>query len=133
MPGCLLPALFAAGMPSPQDLGLPAPGPRIGISAPTVLKEVYGTPLPLRHDTDNFSIQWQSPSLSESVAQSVGVYMEESWAGLVEEEGWLAPASSDSYLLTVILDPDLGGTGLTWRALRPARSGPRRPRSCAAP
>ncbi len=113
MPGCMLPAVMAAGMSTPAQLGLLAPGPRVGMVPPSAVKLVYGTPLAHRLDTKNFSIQWVSASMSVSTARRVGEYMEEAWLALVWGEGWMAPTSSDAYLLTVILDPSLGGTGLT--------------------
>jgi hypothetical protein len=39
--------------------------------------------------------------------------LEEGWAELVDTQGWPAPVSSDRYLLWVILDPTLSGSGFT--------------------
>jgi hypothetical protein len=109
----LLPSLMAAGILSPAELGLAVPGPRVGLAPPSPTKVVYGMPLEFRQDTENFSVQWEAPAIDPFIADQVGWDMEAAWEALVEEQGWQAPVSSDAYLLTVILDPDLGGTGLT--------------------
>ena len=79
MPGCLLPALMAAGMPSPAEIGLLAPGPRLTVRPPSPTKGTYGTPLSHHLDTENFSIQWETPAMDLAIAEQVGEDMEEAW------------------------------------------------------
>jgi len=113
---CLLPAVMATAPAGVDALGLTLPVPSAETAPPHTGKMVYGTALDHRVDTDNFSIQWTAGWISESMGSQVGADMEAAWHALVQEQGWPAPTSSDEYLLTVILDPDLGGTGLTWIA-----------------
>jgi hypothetical protein len=120
MPGCLLPAAMAAGLSTVAQWGLHAPGPSAIVPAPSEGRVVYGEPLSYRQDTAHFSIQWDTPDLAPGVVDQIAADMEAAWTGLVDEQGWDAPVSSDTYLLTVILDPDLGGTGLTYTELDPA-------------
>jgi len=109
---------MAAGLTSPADWGLHTPG--IVQPPPTAERGVYGSPLPFREDTTHFSIQWETPAMDMAIVTQVGLDMEEAWEALVEIEGWTPPVSSDDYLVTVILDPDLGGTGLTYTQSDPA-------------
>lgn len=120
MPGCMLPAAMAAGLVSVSQWGLHAPGPSVAPPPPSDSRAVYGSPLPYREDTTHFSIQWETPAMDLSIVSQVAADMEAAWDALVEDEGWVPPTSSGEYLLTVILDPDLAGTGLTYTESDPA-------------
>jgi len=114
MPGCLLPAAMAAGLTSPAQWGLHVPQRLHTPPPPSVERVVYGTPLAFRQDTEHFSLQWETPALDSVIVAQVEADMEAAWDALVEDQEWDPPVSSEAYLLTVILDPDIGGTGLTY-------------------
>jgi len=64
------------------------------------------------YDTDNFTVQWDEPTIPESVASWVAANAEEAWAVFLEDEGWIAPPTSGTYRLLVYLDPTLEAAGL---------------------
>ena len=74
----------------------------------------YGQPW-LDHtlETEHFAITWAEGQGSERAATKAGEALEAAWVELVDAQGWTPPVSSDDYLLWAILDPTLGGTGLT--------------------
>lgn len=77
------------------------------------MKSVYGQRMQNHVDSENFTVAWNGDDASEAAAQLVSDAMEEAWAVLIEQHGWRAPVSSDDFLLWVVLDPSLSGTGLT--------------------
>jgi MYXO-CTERM domain-containing protein len=113
MTGCLLPALFAslqAGVvPStlmvPDGLDYPAP--------PSSDKTVLGERFDFWLDTENFTIQWNDPTISVAKAEVTAEAFEEAWDRLVIDEGWEEPASALEHKLWIILDESMEGTGLT--------------------
>lgn len=93
----------------------PFPGPpgADGIGASRPIKGVYGERLPYGIDGRNFTVQWSDPSVDPARAADVLAHLEGAWDTLVVAEGWPAPVSSGEWLLWVILDPELGGSGYT--------------------
>ena len=76
-------------------------------------KTVYGAPLEHRVDTANFSVQWEGDDANDAYAQEVAAVLEQGWQALIVEQGWPQPVSADRYLLRVVLDPSLSGSGFT--------------------
>ena len=75
-------------------------------------KSVYGGDLDYHYDTTNFTVQWTDATIDASLARAVGDQLEAAWPYFVDH-GWTPAVSSDQYLLWVILDPTLSGTGFT--------------------
>ncbi len=75
-------------------------------------KSLYGADLAHHYDTTNFSIQWSDGSIDRELAVAIGEELELSWP-YFSAHGWTMPVSSDRYLLWVILDPTVSGTGFT--------------------
>lgn len=96
-----LPVLRSAGM------GVVPEGP------PPPSKTVYGSHFSYHRDTANFSINWDDPAIDPAVVDATAEALELGWQSFVENQGWPAPVSSDNWLLWVVLDPNLSGTGLT--------------------
>lgn len=84
--------------------------PRSGFAGEKVL---YGTPYEHHVESANFTVQWSGDDATEAYAQTVIDALEQGWQALIVESGWPAPVSSDRYLLWVILDPTLSGSGFT--------------------
>ena len=115
MHSCLLPAWFAA---------LSGGGPPLVLHEPTALTEIEtpGPPMTGKahpfatstyvYDTDNFTVQWDDPTIPDSVASWVAANAEEAWAVFLEDEGWIAPPTSGTYRILVYLDPTLEAAGL---------------------
>ena len=76
-------------------------------------KTVYGTHYANYIDSEHFSVNWSDGNGNQNIGQLVSDAMEEAWYQLVEQQGWTPPVSSDDYLLWVVLDSNLSGTGLT--------------------
>lgn len=93
---------------APPNVGVPPAAP-----PPPDTKVPYGVPYEGAHTTDNFLVSWWDMGIDPEIAERTGAILEETWAALVEEQGWPAPVSSDTYLLWVVFDPDLSSTGLT--------------------
>ncbi|MFZ5479677.1 MAG: hypothetical protein ACOZNI_23120 [Myxococcota bacterium] len=104
-----------AGLEEPADPRMLAPPPffdgRVRPRADG--KGVYGQPLPNAIDTENFTVQWDHPDVDPDRAAEIAEALEAGWAALVEAGGWPQPVSSDQYLLWVILDPTISGSGFT--------------------
>jgi hypothetical protein len=142
MPGLLLlltPAVLAHPPPLPQpavgipmhevhaalDGRAPAPDPRVLEPPPQLLerpsqppppapdKQLYGGRMDNHVDSANFTVAWTDGDATQAVAEQASAAMEAAWQALVEEQGWQPPVSSDRYMLWVLLEPDLSGTGLT--------------------
>lgn len=92
--------------PPPQLDGRPRPGPPDA-------KGVYGTPMENHVDSANFTVNWANGDADLSAANTASAALEEAWTALVDEQGWRPPVSSDQFLIWVILDPGISGTGLT--------------------
>jgi hypothetical protein len=108
---------LAGEAPAPHPAALVAPA-GVGVAAavrpaPPDSKPIYGGPIGPRVDTANFTVQWVEGQATEAQGAAAAAALEEAWAALVAEGGWPGPVSSDTYLLWVILDPSLGGTGFT--------------------
>ena len=115
MHSCLLPAWFAALSGGGPPLVLHQPTALLGIETP--LPPVTGKAYPFAtstyvYDTDNFTVQWDDPTIPDSVAAWVAANAEEAWAVFLEEEGWIEPPTSAAYRLLVYLDPTLEAAGL---------------------
>lgn len=117
---CLTPVVLAAlaGQPYPAA----AFDPRMLVPPPALdgrprryadAKGVYGSSLAHHVDSANFTVQWAGNDSDEAYARTVSATLEAAWTALVEEQGWPAPASSDRYLLWVVLDPGVPGSGYT--------------------
>lgn len=76
-------------------------------------KSVYGGHYEHFVDTDNFTIGWWDASIDPAAAETAAEALEDAWAAFVQEQGWTPPVSSDRYLLWVLLDPSMSGTGFT--------------------
>ena len=74
-------------------------------------KALYGQPNQASPTTDNFLVMYGSAS--QDKAQRAADAMEDAWTALVDEQGWTPPVSSDEYLIWVIFDSGMSGTGLT--------------------
>jgi hypothetical protein len=114
---CLTPAALSAG--GAPHAALPALPPGIGVGPasggpprPPVDRTHYGTPYDDHLDTAHFTINWAPGAATLEQAEAAGVALERAWEAYAAA-GWPAPVSSDSYFLWVLLDPELGGTGLT--------------------
>lgn len=88
-------------------------GPSGTSAPPPAAKIVYGTNLANHLETENFSINWANGDGSVEIAEAAGIALELGWSRLIDDLGWQAPVSSDEYLLWVVLDASLGGTGFT--------------------
>lgn len=105
-----------AGRADGGPVGAPAPsGPRgPGEMARTrPVRGVYGERLAYSLDSRHFTVQWSHPDVDPSRAAEILGNLEDAWTVLVDEAGWPAPISSEDWLLWVILDPELGGSGYT--------------------
>jgi hypothetical protein len=76
-------------------------------------KALYGAPLEHHVDSENFSVQWDGDDATEAYAQRVAEVLEQGWQTLIVEQAWPQPVSADRYLLRVVLDPSLSGSGFT--------------------
>ncbi|MDP2315019.1 MAG: hypothetical protein Q8P41_19115 [Pseudomonadota bacterium] len=114
---CLLSDVLAAlsGEAPPTDPRMVAPPPALR-AAPSPRAEgkgVLGESLTWHVDGAHFTVQWDTPGVDPARADAILAQLEAAWPVLVDEGGWPAPVSSDAWLLWVILDPDLGGSGYT--------------------
>lgn len=113
---CLLPDVLAAlSGEAPADVRMVAAP--AAVAGPSHLrangKGVYGADLPYHLDGDNFTVQWEDATVDPERAAAVLAQLEAAWPVLVNEGGWPAPVSAATYLLRVVLDPELGGSGYT--------------------
>lgn len=92
--------------PPPQLDGRAHPGPPDA-------KGVYGTPYADHVNSTNFTVNWAAGVTDSATADTVSQAMEEAWTALVRQQGWTPPVSSDQFLVWVILDTGISGTGLT--------------------
>jgi len=76
-------------------------------------KAVYGEDLAFHLDGLNFTVQWEDPALDRARAAAILAELEGAWTALVVDGGWPAPVSSEAWLLRVVLDAELGGSGYT--------------------
>ena len=113
MNGCLLPALFAAHHGLSVAPSFHEPVGLDVVPPPTSEKVVLGVPLANRLDSENFSIQWSSASVSVDTAAIASEALELAWDVLVVEESWGPPTTGDWAKILVYLDPSLSGTGVT--------------------
>lgn len=111
---CELPHLFdvRAGRAPLDDVRFVTPPFRPGVWAMPG-KDLYGEPLEHHVEGVNFSVQWEGDDATEAIASAYVEELESAWTALVVNQGWPAPATSDQYLVRVILDPSLSGTGYT--------------------
>lgn len=117
-PPCELPQVLdaLAGRAPAADERYLVPPPGVGAHSrppPPAAKGVYGTPYDQHVDTENFTINWAQGDATTAVAEQVAEGLELGWSYFVGAAGWDAPVSSDQYLVWVILDPTLSGTGYT--------------------
>lgn len=114
---CALPAVLdaLAGNAAPVDARMVRPPAELdgAVRARAAGKAVYGQGWEDHVDTENFTLQWAAGDADPARAAAIGAALEAAWAALVIEERWPAPVSSEGYLLWVILDPSLAGSGYT--------------------
>jgi hypothetical protein len=115
---CLLPQLFSAlqgEMPPihPHMLEAPTELQLSVLPPPSPAKDHIGAGYEHMLDTQNFSITWWDGAATEAIAQVAAEALEEAWEALVETRDWPQPPSSEDYLVWVILDPSISGTGFT--------------------
>lgn len=70
------------------------------------------------HLTENFAVHYPG-TVTLELAELTGVLLEQSWAALVEQEGWRQPPLSESFLVRVELHPQLDYSGYTAMATGP--------------
>ena len=75
-------------------------------------KALLGESWPNELRTENFAVLYGN-GVSETLAETTAVHLEESWQALVIEQDWPAPLLSADFLVRVELDPSLGWTGYT--------------------
>ena len=115
---CLLPDTLAAlSGETPADVRMVTPPAAFGAPDGTVRraggKAVYGGDLTFHLDGLNFTVQWEDATIDGDRAAAILAELEDAWTALVVEGGWPAPVSSETWLLRVVLDADLGGSGYT--------------------
>jgi hypothetical protein len=115
---CLLPLLFQGlsnGAIDLPDFFTQAPSRLNGIPSQQMKsgKGRYGQAWPNEASSANFLVVWEDGHGDSALAQETLNVLEKSWKALTVELGWQIPVSSDDYLLWVILNPELGGTGFT--------------------
>jgi hypothetical protein len=93
--------------PPPQLLERPG-----GPLPPFSDKPVYGGRMDNHVDSENFTVAWADGDASQAVAEQASEALELAWQVFVDEQGWTQPISSEQFLLWVVLDPGLSGTGL---------------------
>lgn len=115
LPLCLTPHALdvLAGRAPVDDVRYVRPPFRAGARATRSGKTVYGGDLAHHVDGAYVTVQWEDDGIDEAMAAAYADQLDDGFVSLVEEQGWPAPVSSDRYLLWVILDPTLSGTGLT--------------------
>jgi len=94
---------------APPELGPPLASPAM----PSPDKLLYGTRMDNHVDSENFTVAWRDGDGSVAVAEQASEAMEAAWQVFIDDQGWRQPVSSDQYMLWVLLDPGLSGTGLT--------------------
>ncbi|MCB9780300.1 MAG: hypothetical protein H6742_17165 [Alphaproteobacteria bacterium] len=102
----VLAALHDAG-PVPFAHALTAPARLDGVALPPPPgggKSIYGSPYSMHIETDNFTVNWWDSSIHRADAEAAADALEVAWNSYVDQ-GWVAPVSSDRYLLWVLLDP----------------------------
>jgi len=102
--------------PAPDLRVVQAPVQLDGLARPPLPfpeKQLYGGRMDNHVDSENFTVAWNHGEATQEVGELVSQTMEEAWQALVEEQDWTQPVSSDIYMLWVLLDPWLNGTGLT--------------------
>ncbi|MFT5587199.1 MAG: hypothetical protein ACI9VR_004807 [Cognaticolwellia sp.] len=95
--------------------GLGGPGPQMFAAD----KVPFGTPYVLNRETENFLINWTQADMPEPAVELVAEALELAWTRLIEEQGWPEPVSSQGYLLWVVLDENMEGTGFTTEYIAP--------------
>ncbi len=112
---CLTPLVLAAlqGDPTHAELLHPPPTFDGHVQRFAEGKAIYGTSLAHHLESENFTVQWNGEDATEEYAAQVLASLEMGWQALIVEGAWPAPVSSDAYLLWVILDPTIGGSGYT--------------------
>ena len=85
----------------PFDPGTRTPPP------PNASKALYGSWSQEQLASENFFFAWREGEELNEVAYQASLTLETAWTELVEWQRWPRPASSDEYLLWVVLDPSL--------------------------
>ncbi len=113
---CLLPEVLAAlAGDTPVDVRMVVP-PAALRAAPAPRadgKGVLGANMRYHVDGAHFTVQWADTTVDSERAAAILAQLEAAWPVLVDAGGWPAPVSSDTYLLWVVLDPELAGSGYT--------------------
>ena len=69
--------------------------------------------LPQSKNSANFAVGWEEGQGTEDDADRALEALEQAWSALIEEQQWRQPKSSETHLIWVIFNRNLGGTGLT--------------------
>ena len=108
------PGVLRCGTPDALLHGAPfeAPTPRDPLARDEG-KALHWQPLAGRLDSKNISVQWAGADGDEVMAGVLLDAFEGAWDALITDQGWPGPASSDTHLLVVVLDPSIAASGLT--------------------
>ncbi len=83
-------------------LALPEPVPAEDVAPADTC---WASEFPNTLESDHFHLEWEDGAFSESMAQNFLDSLEESWSTEIDELGWKAPTSTDTYKLMVFV-PD---------------------------
>jgi len=107
---CGTPALLTGAPTHPAMTEMPdALGGR-AIPPPSPDREIYGTPYDEHIETEHFTLNKASSSISDDALTRAGEALETAWSSYVDDLDWPAPVSSDAFYIWVILDTSLGTT-----------------------
>lgn len=117
-PLCPMPAVLGAlqgGGPPPHPVVLAAPEALRAPADPPPPdgRPIQGTRMDHHVDSAHFTVAWAEGRGDLDSATAASDALELAWSALVDDAGFRAPASSDAYLIWVVLEPGLGATGLT--------------------
>ncbi len=106
---------LAGRAPAAHRHMLEPPTPLLAPAVPTPApdKAVMAGRLDNWLDSTNFTVAWSDGNATDADAEDAIDGLEAAWQALVVEQGWGLPVSTDRYLLMVVLDPTIPGSGYT--------------------